>query len=167
MAESSDQLSVTLRLALACQVEAVRPAALRVVEFLKDQHVAGEEIQACELAVVEACNNAVQYARPEARGEPVMIQTSCGAERIEFRIEDHTSGFAFPPTVSLPEPDRECGRGLFLIRSLMDHADYLRGTVGNCLVMEKIRKQMGESGLRIQTHGQMARHVAESEQVIR
>ncbi|MCI0536537.1 MAG: SpoIIE family protein phosphatase [Verrucomicrobiales bacterium] len=167
MAEPSDQLSVTLRLGLDCQVEAVRPAVLRVVEFLKDQHVAAEEIQACELALVEASNNAVQYAREEARVEPVRILVSCGAERIEFRIEDHTPGFTFPPTVDLPEPDQERGRGLFLIRCLMDRADYLRGENGNCLVMEKRRRRTTDSAMGVQNLGQMARYVAESEQIIR
>src|SRR3989442_1698727 len=112
MAESLDKLSVTLRLSLACQVEAVRPAALQIVDFLKDQHVAAEDIQACELAVVEACNNAVRYARDGARGEPVAIEISCGIERIKMRIEDHTPGFELPDVISLPEPDQESGRGL-------------------------------------------------------
>src|SRR5262245_52666455 len=135
MPESPDQLSVALSLSLACQVEAIRPAARRVVDFLKDQHLSAQEIQACELAVVEACNNAVRYARPETTGESVTIEISCGRERVELRVEDHTPGFEFPQAIALPEPEQESGRGLFLIRSVMDKADYLRGTKGNCLVM--------------------------------
>jgi len=115
MIESSDQLAVTLRLSLACELEAIRPAVLRVVDFLKDQHVAAEEAQACELAVVEACNNAVRYASNSDRSKPVILEVFCGAERIKVRIDDHTPGFEFPATVALPEADQESGRGIFLI----------------------------------------------------
>ena len=54
--------TIDLRLTLSCQLSEVRDAVRTVQEFLKQQHCAENELSDCELALVEACNNAIQYA---------------------------------------------------------------------------------------------------------
>jgi anti-sigma regulatory factor (Ser/Thr protein kinase) len=130
----------TMRLAVPCELSAVRAAAEAVHEFLATRGCSEEEVTACELALVEACNNAIQYARPGERKVPVVIDTSCCVEKIEIRVTDRTAGFDWPAEVSLPEFGSERGRGLFLIRKMMDSAQYLRGGQTNTLVLRKRRK---------------------------
>ena len=134
---------LSLRLFLACDLIEVRPASLVIRSFLADQGVSEEELTPCELALAEACNNAIQYALPANRRDSVAVEAVCDEVWIEFRVEDHTPGFEWPAGLTLPDPERESGRGLFLIQSLMDEVAYLRGRCGNCLIMRRRRKSPG------------------------
>ena len=128
-----------LWLELACELKAVRAAVDRALVFLRGHGVDQEELSACELALVEACNNAVEHATPQGRALPVVIEVLCGVRHLELRVEDHTAGFEWPPVPRLPPDDSEHGRGLFLIHSVMTSAEYYQGRMGNCLVLRKAR----------------------------
>jgi len=92
-----------------------------------------------ELALVEACNNAILHVGTEGRNKPVVVEILCDHAHVEFRITYHTSGFDWLTQASLPDSQRESGRGLFLIASLMDDAKYFRGPGENVLVIRKRR----------------------------
>lgn len=128
-----------LRLALPCELKEVRQAAQTVHGFLREQGCNEELLTACDLALVEACNNAIKYAPETSRIQPVGVEVICHDGQLEMRVTDHTTGFEWPGRVELPPPESESGRGLFLIQSLMDSADYLRGKGENTLVLRKSR----------------------------
>jgi serine phosphatase RsbU (regulator of sigma subunit)/anti-sigma regulatory factor (Ser/Thr protein kinase) len=129
----------TLRIAFPCELSHVREASQTVHRFLAEQGCGEEILTACDLAIVEACNNAVKYAPPSARSRPIGLEILCGTEQLEVRVTDHTEGFKWPEKIELPPPESESGRGLFLIQSLMDSASYLRGTGENILILRKAR----------------------------
>ena len=52
---------------------------------------------------------------------------------------DHTAGFDWPQQAALPEADRENGRGIYLIQSLMDSSEYLQAPRENTLILRKTR----------------------------
>lgn len=133
----------TLRLALPCELKEVRQAAQAVHGFLKEQGCNEELLTACDLALVEACNNAIKYAPETARQTPVRVEVICNDGQLELRVTDHTAGFEWPERVELPPPESESGRGIFLIQSLMDSSDYLRGKGENILVLRKARSASG------------------------
>ena len=128
-----------LQLALPCELNQVRHAAQTVHRFLMEQGCGEEILTACDLALVEACNNAIKYAPENARVQPVIVDVLCNAQQIELRVTDHTLGFDWPEKIELPAPESESGRGLYLIQSLMDSAGYLRGNGENTLVLRKSR----------------------------
>lgn len=130
---------VTFRYPLPCDLNQVRAARLAARNFLEDQRLLEEEIMACELSLVEACNNAVQNSSGPSCLEPIEILIICTARKIEIHVHDHTGGFEWPDQVSLPNPESESGRGIFFIQSLMDGANYFRGQGENSLVMRKMR----------------------------
>lgn len=131
---------VSFRVALACNLAEVRPATLAVRGFLEGQQVPEAELAACELALAEACNNAVQHAPESAWHMPVEVRAIYDGTKVELHVTDHTAGFDWPGHAELPAPESEHGRGLFFIQHLMDEASYLRGTDENCLVMSKTIK---------------------------
>lgn len=130
---------VTFRLSLPCALGEVRAASQAVRGFLSEQGLHEVEVTACEVALVEACNNAIQYVTERGRHEPVELTAACSGSKVELVVVDHTSGFNWPGHVDLPPPDSEGGRGLFLIKSLMDQSNYLRGRTENALIMRKRR----------------------------
>lgn len=135
-----------LRFELPCDLKQVRHAAQTAHHFLAGQGCEEQILSACELALVEACNNAIKYAPEGAQGTPALVEIICDARLIELRITDHTPGFEWPKRVELPDPESESGRGLFLIQSLMDSADYLRGSGENILVLRKSRPSTTSEG---------------------
>jgi serine phosphatase RsbU (regulator of sigma subunit) len=148
---------VSFRVALACNLAEVRPATLAVRSFLEGQRVPEAEVATCELALAEACNNAIQHAPEAAWQHPVEIHVTCDESRIELRVTDHTAGFDFPLHAKLPAEDSESGRGVFFIQQLMDDASYLRSDGENCLVMTKARKVSARAPLLAQLSGEWAR----------
>src|ERR1043166_5448572 len=127
------------KIPLACDLKEVRQAAQAVHQFLAGQGCDEETLMACDLALVEGCNNAIKYAAESARALPVRLQATCSAAEIQLRITDHTPGFNWPGRVALPDPESESGRVLYLIQSLMDDAGYARGEGENTLTMRKVR----------------------------
>ena len=131
--------SPVLRLTLACNLAEVRRAALTLYQFLAGQGCTEKEVLDSELALVEACNNAILHADEAGRLHAVLVEASCNPLEIEMRITDHTRGFEMPEKAVLPGPNSERGRGLYLIQTLMDSADYKRGPTENTLVLRKRR----------------------------
>ena len=129
-----------LRLHVECNFAAVRRCAGQVRAFLAGHGVSEKDIWACELAFVEGCNNAVEHTPESKAGEKLLVELSCESTHVELRINDHTQGFDFPAESRLPSPDEEKGRGIYLMRTLMDEVDYIRDRSSNCLVLKKERQ---------------------------
>jgi serine/threonine-protein kinase RsbW len=128
-----------LRLSLPCNLAAVRAAAEAARVFLAEQGCAGEALVDYELALVEACNNAIKHSTGSGRHKPVLVEVLCEAKEVELRVTDHTPGLEWPEKVSLPDSDSETGRGLYLIQTLMDYTNYFRSPGENVLIMRKKR----------------------------
>lgn len=92
------------------------------------------------LVLTEAMTNAIRHANCDDPEKTVRIFISITDDDLTMVVEDSGQGFDIN---SIREPDfetlDECGRGLFLIRTLMDSVSYRRNTSGdgNLLVMTK------------------------------
>jgi serine phosphatase RsbU (regulator of sigma subunit)/anti-sigma regulatory factor (Ser/Thr protein kinase) len=127
------------RLEVPCDLARVRDAAMELSRFLAGEGCDENETMSCQLAFVEACNNAIKYAPAEARPHPIRLEALAADDAIEVRITDHTKGFDWPEQIGLPAPDSESGRGLYLIQSLTHCAGYLRGRDENVLYFSRQR----------------------------
>ncbi len=153
----------SLRVEVVCEFSAVRAAVLQLCGWLGEKGLPEPELNAWELALVEAANNAVKYSDSAAREFPVTIEISCGARDVEARITDHTVGFDWPQQIGLPATEAEKGRGLFLIESLTDEANYFRQAGENILVLQRARPVGTEISPDI---GQLERRLAETENTL-
>src|SRR5688500_2424460 len=136
-AQRSVSVGPALHLHLDCTFAAVRRGANRLRAFLGSRGLPEKDIWACELAFVEGCNNAVQHTPNACISKKINVELSVHPSHIEVRINDHTSGCDFPENPLLPPAESERGRGIFLMRSLMDHVAYIRNSSSNCLVLKK------------------------------
>lgn len=137
-----------MRITCPCDLAAAREATRTMHLFLSQLGVSEDELQAWELIAAEAANNAVEYASGEALKLPVELIVEVTPTQVELRVLDHTPGFEMPETIELPDPMSEGGRGLFLMSTLSNSLEYLRGQGRNCLVVRKIRaipQDVGES----------------------
>lgn len=79
------------------------------------------------VGITEALANAVLYGNQGDPGKRVRVEVSIDRSRVALRVEDEGRGFdpAAVPDPTLPENlDRSGGRGLFLIRELMDEVEF-------------------------------------------
>lgn len=127
------------RYSLPCELAEVPSVRRAVRRFLTEQGLHEEELAACELALAEACNNAIQNVTEAGSAQPVEVTVICSSAKVEMCVNDRTPGFDWPDQIDLPALDSERGRGIFFIQSFMDTARYFRGKKENTLVMRKMR----------------------------
>jgi serine phosphatase RsbU (regulator of sigma subunit)/anti-sigma regulatory factor (Ser/Thr protein kinase) len=143
----------------------VRPKVLEVRSFLVQHHVSEQDVAACELALTEACNNAILYSLDGSK--LAGIELVCQDHLVELQVIDHTPGLEWPTHAALPNDDAEHGRGLFIIQSVMDETLYLRSPRENRLVMRKKLKPLAErQGHESPQPGEVEQHLALSKQVL-
>jgi anti-sigma regulatory factor (Ser/Thr protein kinase) len=135
----------SLRLTSPCDLAAVREAGRMVRAFLEQQSLSQPELDAWELVLAEAGNNAVEHTTPDAMAKPIEFAVEVSVTQVEVRVTDHTPGFDLPDNPQLPDAFSESGRGLFLIRELTDKVRYLRARSGNCLLMQRARAAAGKN----------------------
>jgi serine/threonine-protein kinase RsbW len=90
------------------------------------------------LVLTEAMANAIKYSGASDGEKMVHICISICASEIVIRVYDHGQGFDIN---SIPPPNFDAledrGRGIFIIRSLMDSVTYKKLPTGNVLEMSK------------------------------
>ncbi|VTR96878.1 ATP-binding protein [Tuwongella immobilis] len=112
-----------------------------VAEALQNQGYAEEDVFAIKLAVEEALVNAIKHGNQMDPAKRVEILYQISPNRFHIRIADEGPGFD-PDDV--PDPcdpenlERECGRGLLLMRYYMTELVY-HGK-GNVVTMTKTRE---------------------------
>jgi serine/threonine-protein kinase RsbW len=90
------------------------------------------------LALTEAVANAIKHGRSNALRNTVRLCISVNADILCARVYDWGVGFDLEAVTAHDFADLdEHGRGIFLIRTVMDSVEYCRTTDGNVLEMRK------------------------------
>ena len=79
------------------------------------------------VSLTEALSNAMLYGNADDPSKNVVVEVSMGSGQLKATVRDHGSGFdpASVPDPTRPENlSRACGRGLFLMRQLLDEVRY-------------------------------------------
>lgn len=130
-------------------VLASRPEAIEEIEKLAAEaaNTAGfnqEEQDSLAIAVTEMANNAVIHGNQRDPGKKVFITIEVLNAEVRMTIRDEGKGFN-PNTLSNPlDPEnllRESGRGVFIVRSLMDEVSYDFSKGGTQVTLVKRRKK--------------------------
>jgi serine/threonine-protein kinase RsbW len=105
-----------------------------------DKHNGDKETLAhhINLVLTEAMANAIKYAGLGDTEKMVHIGITISTDEILIKVFDHGQGFDIN---TIPPPNFEAlddrGRGIFIIRSLMDSVNYRKLPKGNVLEMSK------------------------------
>ena len=101
-----------------------------------------------ELCVIEAVTNCIKHAYGENTGEEVIVTFTLSDSEAVFEICDKgkpmdperlkKADLAKPNCGTLDvETPAECGRGLGIMKEIMDHVDYRSENGTNCLILKK------------------------------
>jgi serine/threonine-protein kinase RsbW len=94
-----------------------------------------DRIEDLKTALAEACINAIEHGNGLDGNLSVEVILSASAEALEVKVIDNGSGIA--KATSKPDIDRKMhgeedprGMGMFLIQSLVDEAEWVKGSPG-------------------------------------
>jgi serine/threonine-protein kinase RsbW len=105
---------------------------------LRDHAIPGEARGRLLLCVHEVCANALRFGRSS---DGVTVSVRFNGTKVLATVRDHGGGFdPAPLRHSCPEPECESGRGLFLMRALMDRVEF-RTDHGTEVTLEKLVPQ--------------------------
>lgn len=95
-----------------------------------------------ELAVSEACTNAIRHSRAGNAEARMIVRFELYEDCLVVEVKDQGAGFDLekvPPPNFKEHPDG--GYGLFLMRTIMDQVCYTRGNEYNTLSMKKFLRK--------------------------
>jgi serine/threonine-protein kinase RsbW len=104
--------------------------------FPGDRDTLGQHIN---VVLTEALVNAIKHANTTDPDKEVLIRINICEKELVIRVYDDGQGFDLDlvPCNDCPDPLNEKGRGIFIIRSLMDSVVYKKANGGNVLEMKK------------------------------
>lgn len=92
------------------------------------------------IVLTEALVNAIKHANSADPTKEILVRISISNKELSIRVFDNGRGFDLGkvpcPCFDQNVPD-EKGRGIFIIRSLMDSVEYKKANGGNVLEMKK------------------------------
>ena len=114
------QLSLPSRLELLGVVDKIADG---ITEYLEFEDV---DRDAVAISVIEACTNAIQHGNGQDSGKPVGVVFELDPDQLTILVHDEGRGFLPAPEDSMSPPDLLAtrGRGIFIMRSMMDQVEF-------------------------------------------
>lgn len=137
--DSESSFCVELRQSLPSKIEAISPFLDQLMPFIKRfRNADGSEVD-IEIAVGEALTNAVVHGNHEDPNKRVCVTSRCSEDgEVSIAVHDEGEGF---DSLAVPDPTApenvlsSHGRGIYLIRTLMDEVAFEQN--GTVLKMRK------------------------------
>jgi serine/threonine-protein kinase RsbW len=143
---------VGLRNTLPTDLDIVSPFVEQLMRFISRFRVAGGNDIEIEVALREALVNAIVHGNEEDPNKLVYVKCRCTRDgEVSITVEDEGNGFeheAVPDPTSPNNRQRTHGRGIYLIRTLMDEVDFEQG--GSVVHMRKRASASSETARRPQ-----------------
>jgi serine/threonine-protein kinase RsbW len=113
------------------EVKAISPLVDRLMRLIEGSHCITGEEHAVELALREALSNAVVHGNRLDAHKLVHVRCRCKVgEGISLTVSDQGQGFdprTVPDSVTVENLEADHGRGIHLMKLLMDEVSFQRG----------------------------------------
>lgn len=123
------------------------PRVRKIVSCLADcAGMDGKEVNDAELAIIEACTNAIRHGSPGGALDRVTVRLFTDRDAVVAEVRDEGNGFdrdlVKPHAVIQPG-----GLGISLMETLTDEVEYLRERTGMTVRLVKRAKRLSGHGL--------------------
>jgi serine/threonine-protein kinase RsbW len=128
----------SLRLVIPSEPKRIAEADEFVESALRERGVPETLISDLAIAATEMVNNAIIHGNKKDAAKNVTIAMAFTSNEVEIRVEDQGNGFnpnSVPDPLAEENLLREVGRGIFIVRSLMDDMSYERTAEGGMAVV--------------------------------
>jgi serine/threonine-protein kinase RsbW len=125
-------------------VQQIEGVVAQVLHRCRECRFAGRQLNLnVPVALTEALSNAILRGNGDEAGKHVRLRADVSELRLVLEVEDEGEGFDLDACTADPTTlenlAREDGRGLFLMRSLMDRVERFRGE-GNIVRLTLLRR---------------------------
>lgn len=137
---SKDPVMSNRKHTLPSDTKVVHEIQAEIEQSLKKHKFSEHDVFGVRLALEEALVNAIKHGNQLDAGKMITVAYQITNERFDIYIEDEGAGFNLEdvPDPMAPENlERDCGRGLLLMRHYMTEVTY--NGKGNAVSMHKIR----------------------------
>ncbi len=120
-------------------IASVMAAKASAMAFLRARGDTAGAFEDCALALSELLSNAIRHAHPG----PIEVTLEWSGDRPLLSVTN--AGDAFAIRIERPAPERESGRGLFILAHLLE-TPCVRGDQGRCTVSVSLPVHKGAAG---------------------
>lgn len=109
-------------------------------KIAKDMHLKEEEVSSFAIAVSEAVTNAIKHGNKEDKNKNVFINVSIENNKVTVSVKDSGKGFNPEKLKDPTKPEnitKPCGRGIYIVKTIMDNVDYNFQSDGTELIFSK------------------------------
>lgn len=125
------RLTMRVEVLVQSKIEAINPVVRKLMRLIRRACCAAEHAFAVETALREALANAIVHGNHQDTNKKVRVCCGCDSDQgIEIVIRDEGEGFdpgKLPSPVGGENLDSDHGRGIFLIKRLMDETHFRDG----------------------------------------
>lgn len=135
---------VELNVTLPTRLKGITDFLAQAVDAISPLPFSQEEVFKIKLALEEALSNAIRHGNKLNPDLSVRVSLMADEEKLVMEVRDEGDGFdaaRVPDPTFGPNKEKPSGRGIFLMRSLMDTAEYEEG--GCVIRMTKFFKRSG------------------------
>lgn len=121
-------------------IQKVEKITERIAEYM---HFSEEEKDSLAISVTEIVGNAIVHGNKRDVKKNVTIDFEYKNNRVTVTIQDEGNGFNENEIANPLEPEnllKESGRGIFIVRALMDSVDIENNETGTCVRLVKTRR---------------------------
>ncbi len=112
-------------------------------KIAKYMHFSEEEQDSLAISVTEIVGNAIVHGNKRDKSKKVTVDFGYKNDTITVSIQDEGKGFRESEIANPLEPEnllKESGRGIFIVRALMDQVDFIRTNAGTKVRLVKKTK---------------------------
>ena len=121
-------------------VQKVEKITEKIAKYMKFSE---EEQDSLAISVTEIVGNAIVHGNKKDKNKKVTVNFDYKDETITVSIQDEGDGFNEKTIANPLEPEnllKESGRGIFIVRALMDEVDFIRSKKGTTVRLVKKTK---------------------------
>jgi serine/threonine-protein kinase RsbW len=133
----------SVRLVIPSEPKRIAEADEFVETALRDHGVPESLISDLAIATSELINNAIIHGNRKDASKTVTLSLQFTPKDVTIRVQDQGNGFepeGVPDPLAEENLLKEVGRGIFIVRSLMDDLEFERAPEGGMVVM--LRKSL-------------------------
>lgn len=131
------------KMVIASDLRNVRKVEKVAEQIAKSLRFSAEELDSLAIAVTEIVGNAIVHGNKQDRHKKVTIEFEYHDDEIVITVQDEGEGFDEQQIANPLEPEnllKESGRGIFIVRALMDQVDFFSDSKGTRVRIVKKKK---------------------------
>ena len=120
----------------------------KIIKILEDVgakcNLSDDDLGSCVISVSEAITNAIRHGNKESSDKKVHFKIIISIDDVEFIITDQGEGFLEHTVPNPLEEDnllRDSGRGVLIIKTMMDDVIITPSSTGTTIRMKKVFKK--------------------------